>query len=82
MKKRKSTDISNALTGVVIFLVVVMVVGFLFVFTNNFTSPLRNFYVTYGNDDIITDRDNFEIELGKEYKLLRPIPLNKILSVG
>ena len=68
MKKRKSTDISNALTGVVIFLVVVMVVGFLFVFTNNFTSPLRNFYVSYGNDDIITDRDNFEIELGKEYK--------------
>ena len=68
MKKRKSTDISNALTGVVIFLVVAMVVGFLFVFTNNFTSPLRNFYVSYGNDDIITDRDNFEIELGKEYK--------------
>lgn len=44
------------------------VVGFLFIRTENFTTPLKNFYVRVGNDDIIADRENFDIVVGKEYR--------------
>ena len=70
MSKRKSTktDFSTILSSLLILLLVVGVVGFLFIRTDNFTSPLKNFYVTCGNDDIMQDRDNFDIVIGKEYK--------------
>ena len=69
MSKRKSTnDFSTILSSFIILLLVVGVVGFLFIFTENFTTPLKNFYVACGNDDIIGDRENFDIVVGKEYK--------------
>ena len=68
MSKRKSTDFSTILSSLFILLLVVGVVGFLFIFTENFTTPLKNFYVACGNDDIIGDRENFDIVLGKQYK--------------
>ena len=69
MSKRKSTnDFSTILSSIFILLLVVGVVGFLFIFTENFTTPLKNFYVTCGNDDFISDRENFDIVVGKEYK--------------
>ena len=69
MSKRKSTnDFSTILSSFIILLLVVGVVGFLFIFTENFTTPLKNFYVTCGNDDFISDRENFDIVVGKEYK--------------
>lgn len=70
MSKRKSTktDFSTILSSLFILILVVGVVGFLFVFTENFTTPLKNFYVTCGNDDFMSDRENFDIVVGKEYK--------------
>lgn len=69
MNKRKLTnDFSTILSSLFILLLVVGVVGFLFIFTENFTTPLKNFYVTCGNDDFISDRENFDIVVGKEYK--------------
>ena len=70
MSKRKSTktDFSTILSSLFILILVVGVVGFLFIFTENFTTPLKNFYVTCGNDDFISDRENFDIVVGKEYK--------------
>jgi len=69
MSKRKSTNnLSTLLSSIFILLLVVGVVGFLFIFTENFTTPLKNFYVTCGNDNIISDRENFDIVVGKEYK--------------
>lgn len=69
MKKRKSTNnFSAILSSLFILLLVGGAVGFLFIFTENFTTPLKNFYVTCGNDDFISDRENFDIILGKEYK--------------
>lgn len=69
MNKRKSTnDFSTILSSFLILLLVVGVVGFLFIRTENFTTPLINFYVRVGNDDIMADRDNFDIYTGKDYK--------------
>ena len=70
MSKRKSTktDFSTILSSLFILILVVGVVGFLFIRTDNFTAPLKNFYVICGNDDIMQDRDNFDIVIGKEYK--------------
>lgn len=68
MKKRKSTNFSAILSSLFILLLVVGVVGFLFIYTENFTTPLKNFSVRCGNDDFIGDRENFNIVLGKEYK--------------
>lgn len=80
MSKRKSTktDFSTILSSLLILLLVVGVVGFLFIRTDNFTSPLKNFYVTCGNDDIMQDRDNFDIVIGKEYKF----KVNTNIDVG
>jgi hypothetical protein len=68
MSKRKSNNFSTILSSFIILLLVAGVIGFLFVFTDNFTTPLKNFYVTCGNDDFIADRENFGIVVGKEYK--------------
>lgn len=71
MSKRKSTngtDFASMLSMLVILVLVVSAVGFLFIFTNNFTTELKNFYVKCGGDSFIDDRDNFDIVLGKEYK--------------
>jgi len=69
MSKRKSTNnFSTILSSFVILILVVGVVGFLFIMTNNFTTELKNFYVKCGNDTFIDDRQNFDIILDKEYK--------------
>lgn len=68
MSKRKSTNFSAILSSLFILLLVVGVVGFLFIYTENFTTPLKNFSVRCGNDDFISDRENFNMVLGKEYK--------------
>lgn len=67
-KKNKDSSFSSALSAIILLLVAVVVIGFLFVRTENFTTPLKNFYVRVGNDDIIADRENFDIKVGKEYK--------------
>ena len=68
MRKNKSNSFSSVISSILIFLLAFGVIGFLVVYTDSFTSPLKNFYVTCGNDDFISDRENFNIVLGKEYK--------------
>lgn len=68
MSKRKQNNISTTISSIVILLLVTMVIGFLFVYTDNFTTSLKSFYVTCGNDDFYSDRDNFTIVVGEDYK--------------
>lgn len=67
MAKRKK-DLSTAITSFLILALVFVVVGFLAIFTDNFSSDLKNFYVKYSSDTIIDDRENFTIKLNKEYE--------------
>lgn len=69
MSKRKSTNnFSAILSSLLILLLVGGVVGFLFVYTENFTTPLKDFSVTCGNDNFYSDRENFDIVVNKQYK--------------
>lgn len=69
MINRKSTNsISTLLSSFLILILVVGVVGFLFIFTNNFSTDVKTFYIKQENDLIISDRENYEITVGKEYK--------------
>lgn len=69
MSKRKSTNsFSTILSSFIILLLVVGVVGFLFIFTENYTTPLKSFHITCENEDFIGDIENFDIVVGKEYK--------------
>lgn len=70
MSYRKSTksNFASILSSLVIFMLVALVVGFLFVRTDGLTTGYKEFYVQCGNDKIISDRDNFSIVIGREYK--------------
>lgn len=69
MKKIKvKKDMSSALSAVVILILAILCFSFLSTFTDNFTSSLKDFYVVCGNDDIMNDRENFNIVKGKTYK--------------
>jgi len=59
---------SSVLSAVVIFILAILCFSFLATSTDNFTAPLKDFYVICGNDDIMNDRENFDIVKGKEYK--------------
>lgn len=67
MRKSRSNT-ANAISSFVIMLVVLLSLGFLFVFTNNFTTPLKNFYVKCGNVYFTHEFENFNLTLNKEYK--------------
>lgn len=68
MAKRKHNNFSTIITSVVILLLSLLFVGYLFVYSDNFTTPLKNFYVSVGNDDFISDRANYTIIKGEEIK--------------
>ena len=68
MKIKNDSSFATILSSLVILLLVVTAVGFLYIFTDSFTTDLKNFYVKYGNDTIIADRENYDIVIGKEYK--------------
>lgn len=67
-KVKVKQDISSVLSGIAMLLLVLFFIGFLFTFTDNLTTPLKDFYVRWSNDDIMNDRENFDIVKGKEYK--------------
>lgn len=68
MSKRKSTNFSTILSSFLILLLVVGVVGFLFIFTDNFTTDVKTFYVKCNNTTFIGNYENFDIVKDKEYK--------------
>lgn len=68
MKRKSNEKTSKAISNFMIMLVVMLSLGFLFVFTNNFTTPLKNFYVTCGKVVFTHEFENYNLTLGKEYK--------------
>ena len=66
MKRKSTNKLSAFLSSTLILLLVAFVVGFLFYFTNNFTSDVKSFYVKIGNQNIVSYKDNFDIELRLE----------------
>jgi hypothetical protein len=67
-KNTSKKDWSNVISAVLILLLALAFIGYLFAFTENLSMPLKNFYVRRGNDDIMQDRENYDIVIGKEYK--------------
>lgn len=66
---KKSTKRFSSITAILLVLaLVVMVVGFVVVFTDGFTTTLKEFYVKCSDDVIVGDRDNFSIVIGEEYR--------------
>lgn len=61
-------DLPSVISAVLILLLAVLCFSFLSSFTDNFTTPLKDFYVVCGNDSIMNDRENFDIVVGKTYK--------------
>ncbi|MFQ6752304.1 MAG: hypothetical protein ACLRFL_01900, partial [Clostridia bacterium] len=61
------SNTANAISNFVIMLVVLLSLGFLFAFTNNFTTPLKNFYVQCGKVTFTHEFENYNLELGKEH---------------
>ena len=68
MKRKSTSNTSNVISSFVIMLVVLLSLGFLFVFTNKFTTPLKNFYVSCGNVVFTHEFENFNLEMNREYK--------------
>lgn len=86
MGKRKSSNIfASVLSSIIVFLLVIVFVGFLSAYTDNFSSDLKTFSVRIGNDDIFSDRENYDIVIGKEYsfeiKNLLGVENNLVVSV-
>ena len=67
-KVKVKKDIPSMLSSILICVFAILCFSFLLTFTDNFTSPLKDFYVRCGNDDIMTDRENFTIVKGRSYK--------------
>lgn len=68
--KYKKTDngFTTMLSSLIVLLLVVMVISFFANRTNDFTTTMKEFYVTCGNDDITADRQNFDIVINKTYR--------------
>ena len=66
--KKTDNKFATMLSSFMIMLLVVLVVGFLFFRTDNFTTGLKNFYVSNGNTEFVGNYSNFNIVKDKEYK--------------
>lgn len=63
---------------------VVFVVGFLFLFTNNFTTDIKTFYLKIDDTQVITDFIDYEFVKDKEYKIsiVEPITQGSIYNIS
>lgn len=67
-KKKNTTGFSAILSSVIILILVVGVVGLIFIFTDNFTTDVKMFYIKCNNTTFFGDYENFDIVKNKEYK--------------
>lgn len=67
MRRKSTSNTSNVISSIVIMLVVLLSLGFLFAFTNGFTTELKRFYVQCGKVTFVDDFKNYNLELGKEH---------------
>lgn len=66
---KKTTKRFSSITVILLVIaLVVMIVGFVAVLTDGFTTTPKEFYVKCGEDVIWGDRDSFNIVIGKDYK--------------
>ena len=66
--KKTDNKISTMLSSFMIMLLVVLVIGFLTIRTDNFSTGLKNFYVKNGNTEFVGEFFNFNIIKDKEYR--------------
>ncbi len=52
-----------------------LVVGFLFLSTNNFTTGAKQFYIKCGNSTIFNDVENYNILMNRQYKFNVSVPI-------
>lgn len=76
MEKKKTKSSFKILSAVFILFVVLVFVGFLFVFTNEFKTGIKTFYVKCDEDTILTDREDYTFEFDKTYRFDIKYPLN------
>lgn len=66
--KSKTANKFSITSMFMILFIVFIAVGMLFVFRENYKSPLKTFYITCENEAFINDTENFNMVIGKEYK--------------
>lgn len=67
-KNVSNNSFATILSSLVILFLVVVSLGYLVVRTDSFSSPSKDFYLKVGDDLIVSDRDNMNIVLNKQYK--------------
>ena len=64
---RKTAVAARAISTILILLILLSAVGFIAKFTGGFTGEFKTFYVTFGDEMILNDRENFELGTEREY---------------
>ena len=68
MKRKSTNNLSSFISSLMILMLVGLVVGFLFLSTNNFTTGAKSFYLKCGSNTMFNDVENFNILMNKEYR--------------
>ena len=64
---RKTAVMARAISTIVILLILLSAVGFIAKFTGGFKGEFKTFYVTFGDEMILNDREDFELGTEREY---------------
>ncbi len=64
---KKTSKISTFIYSLVVLLIVVAFIGFLFFRTDNFTTGLKNFYVSCNDENFMGNQLNYNVTIGKTY---------------
>ena len=64
--KRKQ-GFSSILFALILLVIVFTAMSFIIVKTESFTTPIKSFYVSVGDDDIYSNRELFEMSINKSY---------------
>ena len=75
MKRKSTNNLSSFISSLMILMLVGLVVGFLFLSTNNFTTGAKQFYIKCGNNTIFNDVENYNIMQNRQYKFNVSVPI-------
>jgi hypothetical protein len=64
---KRSQGLSSILSALLIFIIAITIVGTLTVRTDTFSTTMKSFYVTCGDDDFYGDREHYKIQVDKTY---------------
>ncbi len=65
MKRKQS--FSSILFALILLFFVFTAMSFFIIKTESFTTTMKSFYITVGDDDIYSNRENFEMSLNESY---------------